>query len=39
MKNHYKWITAFLLVVSIFWGMTSCQHEVEVPSDKTAQQM
>ena len=26
----------FLLVVSVFWGMTSCQQEVEVPSDKTA---
>lgn len=36
MKNHYKWITAFLLVVSVFLGMTSCQQEVEVPSDKTA---
>ena len=35
MKNH-KWITAFLLVVSVFLGMTSCQQEVEVPSDKTA---
>ena len=22
-----------------FWGMTSCQQEVEVPSDQTAQQM
>ena len=36
MKNHYKWITAFLLVVSVFLGMTSCQQEVEVPRDKTA---
>ena len=30
MKNHYKWITAFLLVVSVFLGMTSCQPETEI---------
>jgi hypothetical protein len=30
MKNHYKWITAFLLVVSVFFGMTSCQPETEI---------
>ena len=36
MKKYYKWITAFLLVVSVFWGMTSCQQEVKVPRDKTA---
>ena len=30
MKNHYKWLTAFLLVVSVFLGMTSCQPETEI---------
>ena len=30
MKNHYKWLTAFLLVVSVFFGMTSCQPETEI---------
>ena len=43
MKNHYKWLTAFLLVVSVFFGMTSCQPETEIKyvevekkDDKTA---
>ena len=30
MKKYYKWITAFLLVVSVFLGMTSCQPETEI---------
>lgn len=30
MKKYYKWITAFLLVVSVFFGMTSCQPETEI---------
>ena len=36
MKKYYKWLAAFLIVVSIFLGITSCQQEVKVPSDKTA---
>ena len=32
MKNHYSIFTC----CKCFWGMTSCQQEVEVPSDKTA---
>ena len=35
MKNHYSIFTC----CKCFWGMTSCQQEVEVPSDQTAQQM
>ena len=30
MKKYYKWITTILLVVSVFWGMTSCQPETEI---------
>ena len=33
LEDVWKIITAFLLVVSVFWGMTSCQQEVEIPKE------
>lgn len=35
MKKHFSWITALIIAVSVFWGI-SCSQEVETEVDKTA---